>query len=256
MRSSRAKERDTDILKLAAQLIDETGKKEIDIAELANRAGVSRPTVHALFGKGEEQSTKIAIFRAINDSFLEGARAAIEVALASMPPLATPIDRLTSVFRATLHTFENNETFGKVVLQHLNLKNDEENAAVFQIFAQVDRIISKARDLGELDDERVAELKDFEIRHIIFTVTRGLLRAYYLQECFPISEDGKPQRDKSGLGLKDIQVEVLRVLRVYCSKDLRDKIEAAINKVKDEHLVATQTSRKARSRTNGSKTKR
>lgn len=233
MRRSHVTKKSAEILEHAAELILETGKREVDIAELAKRAGVSRPSIHALFGRGEDLSTKTVIFRRINDAFLENARATIEAVLASLPRTLSPMDRLVSVFHATLNTFKNNATFGRVVLQELNLSNDEENAAVFQIFAQVDQIISDAR--GQLN-ERADELKDFEIRHIIFTSTRGLLRAHYLQECFPI-EDGKPRRDKCGLDLRHIEIEVLRILQLYCNLDTQQKIEDAIKLVKVEATV-------------------
>src|SRR5207302_1249069 len=201
MRKARDKTRSLHILRVAAELMDDTGKREVDIKELASRVAVSRPTIHAMFGRGEEQSTKTTIYRRIHESFLQSAREAIEVVLHSLPPDATPIDRLLALFRATLMAFRNNEAFGKVVLHQLNLRNDDENENVFLIFQQVDRIIADARRLGQLDAETVKDLKDFEIRHILFTVTRGLLRAYYLRECFPIGDDGKAKRKETGLAL-------------------------------------------------------
>ena len=221
-----------DILTLAAKMILKGRKKEVDIAELAKQAGISRPSIHAVFGRGENVSAKTAIYRRITDEFFNRARNSIEIVLLSLPPTSTPIERLISVFRTTLNMFESHNILGAVILQEATLSHDEENPAVFRILAQVDEVISEAREQGQLN-ERAQELRDFEIRHIIFTVTRGLLGAHYLQECFRIAEDGSATSD-FGLQLIDIEIEVLRILQLYCSDKAKQKINDVITAIRNE----------------------
>jgi AcrR family transcriptional regulator len=231
-----------EILLASAKLILKTGNREVDITKLAEETKVPRQTIHAELAKLStteiSASAKDIIFRMIVSSFLTKAQEIIEVVLSSMPK-SSPMERMIAVFRATLNAFRQNPTFGMVVLQQLNLSNTEENLAadreenksVFQIFAYVDQIIEEARERDELDKEVAERLEPFEIRHIVFTVTRGLLRASYLEECYPINNDRLPL-DKKGLSLKNIEIEVLRILQLYCSEKAKNKIEENIEDVK------------------------
>ena len=233
-----------EILLAAAQLILETGKREVDITELAKRSGVSRPSIHAVFGKtgkGEESSAKAVIYRRIVNEFLGKAQILIEGVLSSLPPTTSPIEKLISVFRATLTTFNNNQEYGMVVLQQLNLADKDENAAIFYIFAQVDQIMCQARAEGQLNKEATERFEDFEIRQIIFTVTRGLLRASYLKEAFPIKEDGTA--GEPGLKLEKVEVEILRMLQLYCNQDAKEIIDENIKLVIKEQSASAVKSK-------------
>lgn len=246
-----------EILLAAASLIIETGKREVDISELARRSGVSRPSIHAVFGKagdGAETSAKNVIYRRIVNEFLTRAQILIEGVLSSLPPTSSPVEQLISVFRATLTTFNNNQDFGMVVLQQLNFTNKEENTAIFDIFAHVDAIMCRARAEGQLNREATDRFDDFEIRHIIFTVTRGLLRASYLKEAFPIKGNGTP--GTHGLELKDVEIEVLRMLQLYFSEDAKKIIDENIDLVKREQFASATSPTEVKPRSKASKRRR
>lgn len=223
------------ILRSAAELIVETGQNEVSINALAQRSGLSRASIHALFGKEEGKSTKVAIFLRIFNTFLENAKKLIIGALAARSRVnLSPMDRLVTVFGATVSAFRNDELFGKVVLQELDLSSvdddpaiSEENEAIFEIFSHVDNIISEAREKGELN-EVALRLDDWEIRQILFGVTHTLLRTLYL-------DDGKPP-EKTKFKESDLEVEVLRILQLYCSDEWKRTFDGVI----EEKLKTTK----------------
>src|SRR5579871_1695614 len=168
------------LLESAAELILKTGQREIDIKQLAKLTKVPRSSIYAQFAQGHD--VKEAIFLQILNGFLAESATLIGSALTTIDPsVATPIERLTAVFRATLAAFKQNPLFGKVVLAHLDLQREDEIPLVLQIFEQVDQLISAARKEGQLAPEPAARLADWKIRHVIFVVARGLLRAMYLE---------------------------------------------------------------------------
>ncbi len=223
------------VLKAAAELIIETGQKEVNINALADRSQISRASIHALFGKEEGKSTKIAIFLRIFNTFLANAKSLIIGSLGARNSVSiSPIDKLVTVFGATLLAFRKDPVFGKVVLQQLDLSNldddpaiREENEAVFEIFGHVDAIIGEARDKGELN-EMALRLDNWEIRQILFGVTRSLLRTLYL-------DDGKPP-EKPKFKERDVEIEVLRIVQLYCSDEVRKNFDEVIeSKLKEPY---------------------
>lgn len=207
------------ILKNAAELIVETGNREVKVSDLASKAKVSRASIHVIFGK----DAKIAIYRQILNELLHSALDKIQLSLKVAGPEATPIDRLVAIFRATMDAFNDEPIFGKVVLQQLNLGKAEENKIIFDIFSQVDQIIADARAKGELSNR--APKDDWKIRQILFVITRGLLRTMYFKE-------GHEER-KHSFSEKEVEVEVLKILQLYCSKEPSDRIETIINLLSD-----------------------
>lgn len=222
------------VLEAAAEIIADTGRKNIAVSDLAARAKTSRATIHSLFKAEDESRTATVIYLEIVNVFMQGAQKFIQLYLTALDPASTPIDRLAAVFRATLATFAEMPKFGKVVLQQLNLSNEEERIFAEDIFARVDQIVAEARRKGEIPNlkqirsgsearELGGRLDDWMIRQVLFVVTRGLLRTIYFDE-------GRP-KGKDKFREKDVEVEVLRILQLYCSKPASAKIQKTINAI-------------------------
>lgn len=202
------------ILENAAELIITTSNREVKISELARKAKVSRASIHLVFGK----DAKTTIYHQILRAFIQSAQDKIELGLKLTGPEATPIERLVAVFRATAEAFSNEPLFGKVVLQQLNLGKAEDNKIIFGIFKHVDLIIAEARREGELSNKALPE--DWKIRQLLFVVTRGLLRTMFFGEGH--ENPGKNFTES------EVEIEVLRILQLYCSKKPYEKIEKII----------------------------
>ncbi len=210
------------ILQAAAELIIERGGKEIDISELARRAGVKRATIYATFG-GRRDSVRAVIYRSILEEFLKAAGESILLALGIVDQQSpTPGEKLAAILRATLIGFRDNQLFGKVVLQELNLKHPDENSFVRPIFKNVDRVIHQAREALQLSDAAPAE--DWQLRQVLFVLTRGLLRTLYLDQ---FDNQNKPF-DKPALTEKDIEINILRVLKLYSRQDSQERIDLMV----------------------------
>lgn len=236
---SDSKQADSRVLETAAQLILERGSKDVDISELSRRARTKRTTIYAIFGKAEQDSVKSAIYRTIINEFLAKAGTSIQHALAVVDQTApTPGAELAAILRATLLAFANNQLFGKVLLQQLNLRNPEENILVRQIFGEVENIINKARKLKPPHLSQAGlELSDWKIRQIIFGLTRSLLRTLYLDQ---FDSTGKPV-DKPALTQDELEMEVLRVLTLYCSEESLDAIQTTIDALKKKQETPTKS---------------
>lgn len=202
------------ILESAAELIITTSNREVKISELARKAKVSRASIHLFFGK----DAKNIVYQQILKTFIQSAQDKIELGLKLTGPEATPIERLVAVFRATAEAFGVEPLFGKVVLQQLNLGKAEENKIIFGIFKHVDHIIAEARRGGELSEKALPE--DWKIRQLLFVVTRGLLRTMYFGE-------GHENPNKN-FTENEVEIEILRILQLYCSKKPYEKIEKII----------------------------
>ena len=211
------------ILDLAAELIAENGNKEVDISVLAKRAKVTRPAIYARFGKG----AKAVIFEEILREFLVSAQSSIGLVVSSIDPASSPMEKLAAVFRATLATFKANQTFGKVVLRELHVRDQKPGGPLFQIFVQVDGLLNEAKMRGDLAPDVSDRLDGWKIRQILFSVTRALLRGLYLDEGFFVDKRGRPQR--SSMTEKDVEIEMLRVLKMYCSEKIAQKIQTTID---------------------------
>ena len=202
------------ILHSAAELIVKTGNPEVNISELAKTADVSRASVHSIFGT----KAKIGIYHEILAAFLDSAYRKIESGLRLAGLEAGPIDRLLVVFRATMSTFAENPLYGKVVLRQLNLSRSEERTIVADIFEKVDQMLEDAAKKKEL--ATTAPKPVWKIRQVLFVVTRGLLRTMYLDEGLAGS--------KQNFSEEEIEIEVLKILRLYCNKKSSAKIDNII----------------------------
>jgi AcrR family transcriptional regulator len=211
------------ILNTAAELIYRTGQKEVPILRLAEESGISRATIHNFFKSDDEsEKTVMLIYLRIINEFMGTAQTHISMYLQgveALGPAAMPTDRLIAVFRATLAAFNASPTFGKVVLQQLNLNNKDERKYASEIFGWVDEIIDQAKERGEIA-QWALDLDSWKIRQVLFVLTRGLLRSRYLGE-------GQPS-DKSELSEKELAFEVLRILQLYCSDVASAKIQKTI----------------------------
>lgn len=186
-------------------------------------AKVSRASIHNLF-KSEDPAatTGSAIYLRIVNEFMKGAGIIIATYLDALGPAASPLDRIAAVFRATLAAFKAKPDFGKVILQQLNLSNPEERMFADEIFMWVDQIIDEAKQKKEIAQEE-PDLESWKIRQVLFVLTRGLLRTVYLGEGVP--------SDKTVLSEKDLATEVLRVLRLYCTKEGSARIKRVIDAI-------------------------
>jgi len=202
------------ILHAAAELIISSGNPEVNISELADKAGVSRATIHTLFGA----KAKTVIYREILAAFLDSASRRMETGLRLAGLEAGPIDRLLVVFRATMGTFAENSHYGKVVLRQLNLGKSEENSIVADIFEKVDQTLEDAAKKKEL--ATTAPKPVWKIRQVLFVVTRGLLGTMYLDEGLAGSEQNFSE--------EEIEIEVLKILKLYCNKKSTAKIDNII----------------------------
>jgi len=221
---------DTESLLLdhAADLILKSRRCEVDIEELADRSGVPRSTIYTHFG----QPIKEAILTGIFERFFSHTSILIKGALTVDAKASSSIERLAAVFRGALTAFKRNERFGKVVLSQLNLKRSEAKP-IFAIFSQADALFAEARKAGQLSPEAAERLADWKIRQIMFVVAHGLLRALYLKE-------GLPPDRPAGRGVSvtfseaDVEIEVLRVLQIYCSEDAAGRIHKTIEALKTQ----------------------
>jgi AcrR family transcriptional regulator len=213
------------LLETAAEMIVEAGTREIDISKLATRAGIRRPTIYARYRTGQKQSPGNILYLRILNEFLKDAGASIRGARASVDQTAdarpTPGEELAAILRATLTAFNQNQLFGKVVLQELRVRNPEENKLIRPIFDEVDKIIELARGSKHLNE---TQKDDWKIRQILFVVTRGLLRTLYLDQ---YDRSGK-LLEKSKLTQREIEVEILRVLSLYFQQESETKVKQTI----------------------------
>ena len=207
------------ILDIAADMIIETGQREVNITALASRSGLSRASIHSNY------KTSSAIYLQIVTEFLKAAQEIISVGLKVMGAEATPIERLTAVFRATLAAFKAKPKYGMVVLQQLSFTNETERRFTFHIFEQVDRIIGEAKEKGEIARSALP-LSNWKIRQMMFVNTRGLLRSLYMNEGQP---PGEPSYSE-----KEVEIEILKVLTLYCSEVPKQKIEKTIELLETE----------------------
>lgn len=213
------------LLRCAAELILERGQRDVDIKKLAEKAHVPRSSIYTHFGN--DGDVKEAIVVRILKGFLVESAALIGGALATVDPrAASPIERLAAVFRATMASFKRHPLFGRVVLAHLNLRRKEEASIVLGIFERVDNLIHEARKGHQLAAEPAKRLADWKIRQVIFVAAHGLLRALYLGEGAP-----SPGAGPGELSETDVEIEVLRVLQMYCSKDAAEKIQRTIEAI-------------------------
>lgn len=211
------------ILEHAAKLIIENGNKDVDVTVLARRAKLTRAAIYGRFGK----EAKAVIFQKILQDFLGSAQSAIVLVISSIDPASSPMEKLAAVFRATLATFKSNPTFGKVVLMELHVRDQKMGGPLFQIFMQVDGLLNEAKAKGDLAPDVSDRLDGWKIRQILFSVTRALLRGFYLDESFFIDKRGKLQR--TSMTERDVEIEMLRVLKIYCSDKNAEKIQNTIN---------------------------
>ena len=227
------------ILKAAARLIVELGNKEVDISVLAKQAGVKRATIYATFGgRGKAESVRDVIYRSILTEFLREAGKSIKLALGIVDQQTpTAGEQLAAILRATLIAFKENELYGKVVLQELSLRQTQENAIIRPIFKNVDKVIAKARAAKELSE--IAPPHDWQVRQVLFVLTRGLLRTLYLEQ---FDDKGKPF-DKPLLTQEDIEIEILQLLRLYSREASQiDTIIEALYKRKKKSSTASESS--------------
>jgi AcrR family transcriptional regulator len=236
-RDTSGKQPYTAILNAAADLIIERGSKEIDISELAKRANVTRAAVYATFGgQGQRDSVRVVIYRSILEEFLKAAGESIQLGLGIIDQQTpTPGEQLAAILRATLIAFKENQHFGKVVLQELNLKHPEENSLIRPIFKNVDKVIDQARSAKQLSG--AAPQHNWQIRQILFVLTRGLLRTLYLDQF----DTHHKAFDKPELTEKDVEIQILRMLELYSSKDSQDQIEQMIGALDQRKQAATKT---------------
>jgi AcrR family transcriptional regulator len=210
-----AKER---ILSSAAEMIASTGNSEINISELAKTAEVSRASIHSIFGR----NARTEIYQQILSAFLDSASRKINTGLRLAGPEADPIDRLIVVFRATMSTFSENSLYGKVVLRQLNVSKSEGHDLITNIFNQVDQTLEEA-----LKDKLLAKTIPkpvWKVRQVLFVVTRGLLRIIYLGE----GMSGDLIASRGNFSEEEVEIEVLKILKLYCSKGAGVKIENII----------------------------
>jgi AcrR family transcriptional regulator len=207
-----AMETDRAILEAAAELMVESGTKEIDVSELAKRAKVNRPTLYARYARGKKVSIGTVIYLRILNEFLKSAGSSIKAGIAVIDQTShaapTRGQELSAILRATLSAFKSNEVFGRVVLQELNLRNPAENDLIRPIFDEVDKIIKKAREEGQLDQ---GPKDDWKVRQILFVLTRGLLRTVYLDQYNKADDLVEPTK----MTEKEVEIEILRVLSLY-----------------------------------------
>jgi AcrR family transcriptional regulator len=214
------------ILECAAKLILETGQKWVDVKALSRKADVQRATIYNCFSETGE--VKRVIFQTIVEEFLLHAESTIKTVLGAIDVgAATPMDCLAAVFRATLMAFKNNELFGNVVLQQLNLTNKEESALLAPIFNEVDRMIGEARKADQLN-EYAMSLEDWKIRQIMFVTAHGLLRSLYLKEGIRFASRGGPTK-KGGFTEREVETQVLRFLQLYCQPAIGARMQARID---------------------------
>lgn len=208
------------ILNTAAEMIHRTGQREVSILKLAEESGVSRASIHNLFKSDDEsEKTVTLIYLKIINEFMGTAQTHIRMYLQgvdALGPAAMPTDRLVAVFKATLAAFNASPAFGKVVLQQLNLNNEHESKYASEVFGWVDQLIDQAKERGEIA-QWALDLDSWKIRQVLFVLTRGLLRSRYLGE-------GQPS-DKSELSEKELVLEVLRILQLYCSEVASARIQ-------------------------------
>lgn len=202
-----------EILQAAAELI--INEKEVSISLLAEKTKKSRVSIHNLFGKGQKESATTTIYRRIVDNFLERTMGLAANFFFALGPTASPIDRLVVVFRAVLVAFRENPLFGKVVAAyHFDLKDNE---ILEQLFKHADALFSEAREQKMLA-EHSAHLEDAQLRSIMFHIICGLLTGVNLDD------DQKPDR----LTLREVEIEVLRIFKIYCSDESATKIQQSI----------------------------
>lgn len=202
-----------EILQAAAELIIK--EKEVSISLLAERTNKSRVSIHNLFGKGQKESATTTIYRRIVGNFLERTMGLAANFFFALGPTASPIDRLVVVFRAVLVAFRENPVFGKVVAAyHFDLKDNE---ILEELFKHADALFGEARKQGMLA-EQSAHLADAQLRSIMFHIICGLLTGVNLDD------EQKPER----LTLREVEIEVLRIFKIYCAKDAAVKIEQNI----------------------------
>jgi AcrR family transcriptional regulator len=223
------------ILTSAAEIIAATGNSEVNISELAKKAKVSRATIHSTFGP----NARTEIYQQILDGLLDSAYRKIQTGLRLAGPEATPIERLVVIFRATMSTFSENRPYGKVVLRQLNVSKSEGHNLIAEIFKQVDQILEdafKKKLLATTIPKPVSK-----VRQVLFVVTRGLLRTIYLNEGLASDSNHAGSRDK--FTEKEVEIEVLRILKLYCSKSAATKIDNIINLLSNHDRQTRRTSR-------------
>ncbi len=206
-----------EILQTAAELI--ISEKEVSISLLAEKTNRSRVSIHNLFGKGEKESATTTIYRRIVGSFLESTTELVTKFFFALGPTASPIDKLVVVFRAILVAFREKPVFGRVVAAyHFDLKDNE---ILENLFKQADAFFSEARKQGMLA-EQAAQLKDDQLRSIMFHIICGLLTGVNL--------DGDKRPDR--LTLHQVEIEVLRIFKLYCASEAAQKIEQSIRAIR------------------------
>lgn len=216
---------DKAILEAAAKLIVESGTKEIDVSKLAQRAGVTRPTVYARYSRGRKESVGTVIYLRILNQFLRSAGDSIRAALAVVDQrshaASTPGEQLAAILRATLSAFKHEPLFGSVVLQELSLRNSEENELIRPIFNSVDKIIHDAQTNGHISKVP----KDaWKIRQVFFVLTRGLLRTLYLDQY----DKADKLMETSAMTEKEVEIEILKVLSLYSQDQSEANVQETI----------------------------
>ncbi len=199
------------VLQSAARLISEKGAGSVTVKEVAAEAGVTAALIHSNL----EAPAIFNIAERIMGFFLERAKELVFFSLRSQRNFETPIDRLVTVFQATLGAFDKYPRFGSVVLRELQTVQDDSSESVatraaLAIFQEVDKILLEARADHALAPYTDA-LEVSDIRKALFVLTHGLLR-YKLDE-------------------KKIVILVLTYLRTFCTDSSGARIDEVVRKL-------------------------
>lgn len=193
------------ILVAAAELIAERkeGVAELTVKEVAEKAGVTGPLVHAYYGQERSLGVRGLIVATIYRKFLAHTHDLMELNL-WFHRNDRPTKQLVAVLQATVKAFARMPAFGKVVLKEVKEldRNREEIQPIFKIFETVDRIITLGQEQGEIRKLEVAV-----IRQVLFGVTQSLLSYNYLGAGRPVGVE--PLSDD------DIESLVLSVLGLF-----------------------------------------
>jgi AcrR family transcriptional regulator len=210
----------------------------LNIRDLCERSGLTRPTLHAAFGERNKESAVIAIYREVLSDFTHILIRRLENLfefLASSPPM----DLLIRLFQAILFAVKEEPEYALVCFQEISLANEEELRIVSPAFNKATELLGEAwrdaRERGDINKD-TGILKEHQAIHILFYAVRATILAHF--------GEGKPPDEKEFLSEVDAYVEVLRILKLYAPENASGIIDERISEAKERRSGESFTRQK------------
>lgn len=212
----------------ALLIINKGNKSLLSIHEVAERSGLTRSTIHKVYGEAGKESALVALYHGllsdVSDIIIRRFHD-----LSDYFAGASPIEKIERMFQALLSALREMPEAAMASFLSLSLLNEEERRIVAPAFDLATKLIQEARE-KQLLNEAAKTLKDSQITHLLFYACRGAILAGLGEGVPPAEEEGvPPAEEKEFLSNKAAYKFVLMNLKIFVSEEAAKLIDKRIS---------------------------